>query len=81
MRILLLSLTMLGAIAVVPARAAPTFQPALAAITVVDQAAVVQTVQYGYGSREYRRRLEFRRREQLRRERLRRQAARHGYYR
>lgn len=80
MRKLLLSLTVLGAIAVLPAHAAPVVQPALAAITSLDQA-VVQTVQYRYGNREYRRRLEFRRREQLRRERLRRQAARHGYYR
>lgn len=81
MRKLLLSLAMLGAIAIVPVRAAPVMQPALAAITNFDQAAV-QTVQYGYDRREYRRRLEFRRREQLRREEFRRHhAARHGYYR
>ena len=81
MRKVLLSLAMLGTIAVVPVRAAPVMQPALAAITTLDQTAV-QTVQHGYDRREYRRRQEFRRREQIRREQFRRrQAARHGYYR
>ncbi len=79
MRKLLLAFAVLGIAAAAPVQAAPVVQPALTAITALDQASV-QTVQYGYDRREYRRRLEFRRREQLRRERFRRrQAAQHGY--
>ena len=81
MRKFFLSLAILGTIAAAPVCAAPVMQPALAAFTTFDQAAV-QTVQYGYNRREYLRRQEFRRRQQIRREQFRRrQAARRGYYR
>lgn len=74
MRKLLLSLAMLGTIAL-PVRAAPAMQPVLAAV-VASEPATVQTVQYRYSRREAVRR------QQIRRERFRRrQAARRGYYR
>lgn len=87
MRKILLALVLLGTVPALPARAAPVVPPALTAVADPGQAAV-QTVQYGYGRREYLRRQdylrrqEFRRRQEIRRERFRRrQAARRGYYR
>lgn len=80
MRKLLLSLAMLGTLAL-PARAMPALAPALAAAAASGPASV-QTVQYGYGRREAVRRQEFRRRQAIRRDRFRRrEAARRGYYR
>jgi len=79
MRKFIVSLAMLGAAYAMPASAAPALQPATAAIA--SSQAAVQTVQYGYDRREYRRRQEFRRREAIRRERHRRRAVRHGYVR
>ncbi len=80
MRKLLLSLAMLGTLAL-PVSATPVMQPALAAAAMSGQPAV-QTVQYGYGRREALRRQEIRRREEIRRERFRRrEAARRGYLR
>lgn len=76
MRKLLLSFAVLGIAAAAPVYAAPVLQPVLGATATLDQAAV-QTVQYRYDRREYRRRQEIRRREEIRRRR----AARHGYYR
>lgn len=78
MRKLLLTLALLGT-AALPASAAPTLQPALAAATASSEA-TVQTVQYD--RRAYLRQQEFRRRQAMRREQFRRrQAARHGYVR
>lgn len=76
MRKLLLSFAVLGIAAAAPVHAAPAMHPALAAVATLDQASV-QTVQYGYERREFRRRQEMRRRAEIRRRR----AARRGYYR
>ena len=78
MRTLILSLAILGTIAVAEGRAAPVMQPATAAIATLDQSSV-QPVQFAYSRREIRRREEIRRRREYNRRRAARRAYRRGY--
>ncbi len=76
MRTLILSLAMLGAVAIAPVRAAPVLQPAAAAFATLEKT-TVQPVQFAHSRREVRRREEMRRRQEYRR----RMAARRSYHR
>jgi hypothetical protein len=84
MRKLLLSLVVFGTVAAVPVCAAPVIRPAQSAVAALDlnttlNQSTVQTVQYGYRGREYRRRQEIRRREEYRRRQALRRAYRRPY--
>ncbi len=74
MRTLILSLAILGTVAVAPVCAAPAVQPAVTALATFDQG-IIQPVQLSYSRREARRREEIRRRREYRR----RQTMRRGY--
>lgn len=76
MRTLVLSLAILGTMAIAPVRSAPILQPAAAAFATLDKT-TVQPVQFAYSRREMRRREEMRRRHEYRRG----MAARRGYHR
>lgn len=84
MRNLILSLVIFGTITAVPVCAAPVVHPAQAAAAALDlnttfDQSSVQTVQYSYRDRQYRRRQEIRRREEYRRRHALRRAYRRPY--